>query len=131
MNAEVDTLVKNIIIKYTPILLLQNFTFTTEYQEELSDDAIAEACFNHPYLNLNIRYSKLLVEYYEKDIDIEPFVVHEMCHAITDPLYAVATERYTTRRNMEDARERATDHVCNIALKAYRDKGIIFPQSGK
>jgi hypothetical protein len=112
----VEEHIMNIINKYTPILLVDNFTFKLEYKRE-ADGTIAEAKFNFPYLNFTLIYTDILIRKYKKGNDIEPFIVHELVHAITDPLYAVAMERFSSCREINMARERLTDHICNIALK--------------
>lgn len=106
-----------IINKYIPILFLQNFTFKLVYGCE-SKRAYAECKFVYPYLNAEIRYSDFFItELWGKGIDIEPYVVHEMCHLITDPLYSKAISRYVTDDEIRDEREKLTDYICNIALK--------------
>lgn len=80
-----------------------------------------ECKYNYPYLNVTIRYSEEFEERWGKGEDMTPFIVHEMCHPITDPLYSKATERYASNTEILDERENLTDYICNIALKAYED----------
>ena len=48
---------------------------------------------------------------------LPPFVVHELCHLITDPLYVKASQRYVGDKEIEAERERITDTICNIVLR--------------
>ena len=106
-----------IIHKYIPILHIQNFTFKLKHGCD-DKNAYAECRACYPYLNAEIRYSDLLVmELYAKGIDIEPYILHEMCHLITDPLYSKAISRYVGVDEIRDEREKLTDYICNIALK--------------
>lgn len=81
-----------------------------------------ECVFNYPYLNVTINYSEKALKEWSSGKDMTPYVVHEMCHPITDPLYAKATARYTSRDEITDERELLTDLICNIALNAHSKK---------
>lgn len=44
-------------------------------------------------------------------------LVHEICHALTDPIYCKAGSRYISKDELEDERERLTDHLANLIIK--------------
>lgn len=114
-NPKLEKEIYAIIKKYQSILLLQRNTFEVKYGTENSH-ALAECVFNYPYLNVTIKYSDKLVKDWENKKDITPYIIHEMAHVITDPLYAKANLRYSTRSEIEDERELLTDYICNIVV---------------
>ena len=98
------------------ILLLEDFH---PLQIEPSETEATQSQFHYPYKTITIRYSKGLIEYfeeknYEKCLNI---ICHEMCHPITDGLYCKAANTFRTRDEVEDERERLTDHIANIVTK--------------
>ena len=108
--------VYSVIKRYSDILLLQVHTF--ELKNKLQNqESLMECVFNYPYLNVTINYGDKVFEKWKKGEDIVPYIVHEMCHPITDPLYAKATERYVTKFEVNDEREKLTDYICNIVIK--------------
>lgn len=108
--------IHSIIKKYVPILLLQRHTFEVERGAE-DDGGYMSCVFNYPYLNVTIRYSEKAFIEWKKGKDMTPYVVHEMCHPITDPLYAKATSRWASHDEVRDEREQLTDLICNIVLQ--------------
>ena len=108
--------IMEIIAKYTPVLLLQRHTFEVRCGVE-NKDSVAECVFNYPYLNVTIKYGDKCVEKFKNGEDLAPYIVHEMCHVITDPLYAKAISRYVGQDEIRDERENLTDMICNIVLK--------------
>jgi hypothetical protein len=110
-----EQFIMKIINKYTPVLGLTNYLFeavlnnkTTEYM----------ACkFVYPYMNATIWFNDESLGDFKNGKDMEPFIVHELCHLITDPFYSKASQRYTTQTDLEHERERLTDCICNILLK--------------
>ena len=105
-----------IIGKYSHKLLLENRTWKVKYGVR-DESSLMECEFNYPYLNVTINYSDRLIERWKNKEDIIPFVVHEMCHPITDPLYCKAVGRYTSESEIKDERETLTDYICNIVIK--------------
>lgn len=114
-NKKIEKEIMRIIKKYQPVLLLQRNTFKLEYPTS-NNEALAECVFNYPYLNITIRYSDKLIKSFNKKEDITPYIIHEMCHVITDPLYSKATDRYVSRNEILDERELLTDYICNIIV---------------
>jgi len=114
-NTEFEAHLLGIVEKYIPILLLQRHTF--EVALGCNDpESLFELVFMYPYLNNRIRYSDKAVEDWKGGRDLVPYVVHEMCHVITDPLYAKAIQRYVSVKEVSDTRETLTDNICNIVL---------------
>ena len=105
-----------IINKYSPILLLQRHTFEIEKGTE-NLKATMECVCNYPYLNATIKYSDKAVKEWKEGKDIIPYIVHEMCHLHTDPLYCKAINRYVSKDEILDERENLTDLICNIVIK--------------
>ncbi len=118
-NNKFEQYVLKTINKFSPILLLERHTWEIRYGLENSS-ALMECVFNYPYLNVIIKYGKEVVTDWKKGKDIVPYIVHEMSHVITDPLYAKATERYVTKGEIRDERELLTDYICNIVIKGLK-----------
>lgn len=108
-----------IINKYIPILLLQRHIWKVE-RGTTSDTALMECVYSYPYLNVTIRYSEKAFQDWRKGEDMVPFIVHEMCHPITDPLYAKAASRWICQEDLLDERERLTDLISYIVLKLQK-----------
>jgi len=109
-----------IIDEYTPVLLLQRHTFKVKRGVE-DKRSLFECLFNYPYLNVTIKYSDSSFKKWEHGKDLVPYIVHEMCHPVTDPLYQKALYRYVSKNEVNDEREILTDHICNIALNKYKN----------
>lgn len=104
---------RKIIDKYVPILLLQRHKITLKK----TDCGFMESSFRYPYLNPEIRYSDKALNEWKRTNDMTEAVVHEMCHFITDPLYAKAVSRFASKEEVEDEREQLTDLLSNIVVK--------------
>lgn len=115
-NEEFEEYVYKIINKYSKILLLDKHTFEIKNRIE-NQEALMECVYNYPYLNVTINYGDNVINKWKNKEDIIPYVVHEMCHPITDPLFCKATERYSSKNEILDERERLTDYICNIVIK--------------
>lgn len=106
----------SIINKYVPKLLLQRHIFEVKFGTK-DENTLMECKFNYPYLNVTISYSEDTFKKWINKEDVIPYIVHEMCHPITDPLYCKATARYVSKDEILDERENLTDLICNIVLK--------------
>lgn len=60
------------------------------------------------------------LQYFREGVDLTPYILHELCHLLTDPFYAKATNRYATHTEINDERELLTDIMCNIILKTLK-----------
>lgn len=105
-----------LINKYSKVLLLDKHTFELHNGVE-SRESLMECVFNYPYLNVTLNYSDKVMDKWRTGKDIVPYLVHEMCHPITDPLYSKAISRYVSRDEILDEREKLTDYICNIVIK--------------
>lgn len=115
-NKKAEKEIEKVVKKYKDILLLQRHTFNYKYPTA-SLKAIAECVVNYPYLNVTINYGDMIKEKLKNKEDIAPYIVHEMCHVITDPFYCKAVSLYKSKDELEDERELLTDYICNIVIK--------------
>ena len=115
-NKKFENYVYKVIKKYSKILLLDKHTWELQYGCE-NENSLMECVYNYPFLNVTINYGNKVISYWKEKKDIIPFIVHEMCHPITDPLYSKSTDRYVSKNEILDERERLTDYICNIVIK--------------
>lgn len=109
-----------ILEKAQKVLLLEHFTLgKISYNKEKPE--VSDCKFHYPYQTIKVRYSKYIYEDWEKGDKTSAIevLVHEMCHPLTDGLYAKASSRYCTRDEVEDEREKLTDHIANIIIKKF------------
>ena len=90
--------------------------FSLHYGVE-SPEALMECTYNYPYLNNQINYGDKVLKMWKEKKDITPYIIHEMCHPITDPLYCKASSRWTTHEDVKDEREKLTDYISHIIIK--------------
>lgn len=89
------------------------------FELEPSNTEASEFRFAYPYKMITVRYSSQLIEDWNKKKYelVKSVLIHEMCHAITDPFYSKAVERYAGKNEIEEERERLTDTIANIIAK--------------
>jgi len=119
---EFELFLANRIKYFTPILLIDSsiISIATPCGKET---AWMELQYHYPYLNPTVRYNQKTFDLWATHPKkVDTFLIHELCHIITDPLYAKATSRYIAKEDMEDERERLTDHICNIIIKNNLNK---------
>lgn len=114
-HKEVEARIHRIINRYKDVLLLGDRTWKVKHGCE-NKSSLMECVFNYPYLNVTLKYSDELIDKFKAKEDLKEYVIHEMCHPITDPLYSKAFDRFGTGDELKDARERLTDHICNIVV---------------
>lgn len=114
-EAEFEKYIYKVIDKYSPVLLLQQHRWLVKKGCE-SKTALMECVFNYPYLNVTLKYSEECFEMWKNGKDVDPYILHEMCHPITDPLYSKACDRYASSTEILDERERLTDLISHIVL---------------
>lgn len=115
-HRKIEKEIYKIINKYKDVLLLQRNTFELKYPTE-NEKALAECVCNYPYLNVTINYGDKIINKFKKKENIVPYIIHEMCHIITDPLYCKAVTTFISKNEIEDERELLTDYICNIVVK--------------
>ena len=108
----------DLIFKYIPILRLQYFLF--EVKRKPVDYMECKLCY--PYLNAEIYYSDQAEAEWADGKNMEQIILHELCHLLTDPLYIKAFARFVSSQEIEDERERVTDHICNIVFSLCKVK---------
>jgi hypothetical protein len=102
--------------KYKSVLFIEKFNITVEKDKK---DRYMASEFNYPYLDATIYYSdKALKDWVKDKKDSERRIIHEFCHIITDPFYAVVTN-WPNKVQLEEARERMTDHIAQIVNKHF------------
>lgn len=108
--------IKESIDMYVPILGLQLNEILIEYDKETN---YLEIECNYPYIDSNIKYSEKAFEKWKKGEMKRHRILHELCHIITDPLYIKAIERYVTKIDINDERERLTDIISAIIRRLF------------
>ena len=100
------------------VLFLEHFDLKPIKPVKQENDGSSSA-FNFPYQTIQIEYSKALLEDWKKNKkdDVLGVLVHEMCHSLTDPLYGTGYSRFISKDEIENTRERLTDHIANVVLK--------------
>ena len=116
MNKDFEKYVYKQIAKYAKILLLDQHTIELKYPTE-TKDAILECVCQYPYLNATINYGDKVIQKWKNKENIIPYIVHELCHIITDPLYCKAVTKYVSKNEIEDEREKLTDYISHIVIK--------------
>lgn len=77
------------------------------------DEYLCITC-TYPYLDPTIKYSTRAYGDWKDGKLTKDRILHELCHVLTDPLYVKATERYTTKNEISDEREKLTDTIAAI-----------------
>lgn len=106
--------------KYQRLLLLDDHILNFEYKKEISKAAAMQHLWRYPYKETQIQYSSYAIDLWKekKKDDLKAIIIHELCHSLTDPLYGKATNRYVSEDEIADERERLTDHLANVIVKA-------------
>lgn len=102
--------IKKQINYYKPLLDINLQDIEIEKKEE----GYLEISLTYPYLEPILYYTdKALGDYNNKKLKKDR-ILHELCHILTDPLYAKAISRYVSKEEIEDEREKLTDTICLI-----------------
>jgi len=74
---------------------------------------------NYPYKTMSIWYGDTALKYFQdkKYQELTQGLIHELCHALTFPLFDNAQARYVTEETLKNENERLTDHIANIIIK--------------
>jgi len=81
-----------------------------------SESYLAITC-TYPYLDPELRYNEKARSDWQKGEMKNDRILHELCHMLTDPLFCKATERYVTKYEVNDEREKLTDTLAAILRK--------------
>jgi predicted metal-dependent hydrolase len=69
---------------------------------------------NLPYYDVIIGYSDSIVQDFLDKKDISFYILHEVCHLITEDLYHRAFDRFTSESRLDYSRERTTDRIAGV-----------------
>ena len=108
---------ERVIKKYKSIMFLDSHTFTIKAKDDNESDGYFECKHNYPYLNGDIYYSQESYKDWKKGIDIELSMIHEMAHALTEPLWIKASARYVSKGELLDELEKLTDIIAAMVIK--------------
>jgi hypothetical protein len=108
--------IRRCIEKYQGPLLLSAYTIVIRKNKE---DYYLACQHRYPYNDGIVIYSdRSYRDWLEEPASYhERKILHELCHLITDPLYTKATTQFTSRGEIEDEREKLTDHVAVMVHK--------------
>ena len=103
---------------YHKLLLLTDHLLSFEYEKDMGVAAMQHN-FSYPYKTTPIMYGDYALGLWKdgKKEELRKILIHELCHSITDPFYSKAIDRHTGKADLEDERERVTDHIANIITK--------------
>lgn len=111
---DIESYIFNITNRYKNKLFINQFTFELSYKD--TKDFIFEIDCCYPYLNAKITYSDEAIKMFNDSKNLTPYILHELCHLLTDPLYYKANRRYVSENEILNERERLTEIICNIVL---------------
>jgi hypothetical protein len=110
---------EGVVAKYRGVLGLEKHDIAVEREEKTN--RYLNCVFRYPYLDNTIQYSNASMRDWKADpVKHERVVIHELCHIITDPLYAVACDRFIGKQQLEDAREHLTDCIAVIVARLHK-----------
>jgi hypothetical protein len=107
--------IKKKVAFYSPYLSVQLQSIRIERSDKTNDpeDYLSIAC-TYPYLDPTIWFSATAFQDWGNGKMSDDRILHELCHIITDPLYAKANSRYVSKNEILDERERLIDTICMI-----------------
>lgn len=82
--------------------------------EEDKDTEYLGIKFVYPYLDPTIIFSEDAFKDFQDGKIPKDRILHELCHALTDPLYAKSVGRFVSKDEIQDERERLTDTITVI-----------------
>lgn len=106
--------------KWQKVLHLEDMTLTVEYEKI---NAIMQAECRYPYKEIILKYHDAMVQEIKTNKQqAQRTVLHEMLHAVTDPLYSKGYSRFISENEIENEREAVTDKLTNIIYTLYTTK---------
>jgi len=102
---------------YAPILQMELHEIKIKHDKETTYLSIS--C-TYPYLDPTIKFSTDAYETWAKGEMKRDRILHELCHILTDPLYVKAIERYSSKGEINDERERLTDMIAAIVRRIMK-----------
>jgi len=117
-NKELDKWIMKMYQKYKAVLFIEKYHLKSRPVKNDEDYYLASK-FNYPYLDLTIIYSsEFVTDWKNNKLDSERRIIHEFCHAITDPFYSTVVN-WPTEKKIEQERERLNDHIAQIINKHF------------
>ena len=104
------------IDKYRPILgiTIEKISFVKE------NDNYMAISFREPYMDFSFYYSDNAIKNFKNGKFEKYTILHELCHILTDPLYAKAIDRYVGKNEIEHERENLTEKMALILEKLIK-----------
>jgi len=126
-------------LKHIPFLKSWTVECARDLKEEKSENEATDYTFfyahvRHDYYTLIISPTPhSLKVWQEKRFDeLHHGILHELCHAITEPLYDLAISKWVNKAEIEIAREQLTETIANqIEHLVNINKGGIMPKKKK
>ena len=113
MKKDFITWIEKQIKHYKPILGIE----LNDISIKEMDDGYLLMKFTYPYIDTILNFSdEAYKDWVKKDLKRDK-ILHELCHIITDPLYAKAVSRYVGQNEVEDERENLVDNITAIIRK--------------
>ena len=111
---------EGLVKKYRKILRLDLSDITIEEDPKIEYISIG---VNYPYKNSIIYFNDKSFGDYKtgKVKDFTSYIIHELCHIYTEPLYIKALHRFTGREEMENERERLTESICQLIRRCLQN----------
>ena len=116
-NKKFEQWIRKQIDFYTPILDIGLWTIKIKNNEK--ENYLAISC-NYPYLDAELSYAQKALTDWKKGKLKRDRLLHELCHIITDPLYVKAIERYSSKNEITDEREKLTDMIAAVITKLLK-----------
>jgi len=105
-------LIRGYVRKWRDILFLQQWAFGTEYHNDIEKKGVV-ITMQPEYKNAVISINVSVLKDCEKD-ELEEIIVHELCHAIVQPLVHIAVEasmgRQASQSEIDWHKECVTQH---------------------
>ena len=118
LEKQYEIWIRQMYNKYKSILFIEKYDFKVEYSKD--KEHYLSSKFNYPYLDAKVIWGIDAFTDWKKDkISAERRIVHEFCHIITDPFYTSAVNIRSTGNQIENERERLTDHIAQIVNKHF------------
>ena len=108
------------LAKMSRVLLLDHFHPVSISYDQAAVGKFFLCCdHQYPYQTIHLSYGDAALRAFEKKdyATLLNSLTHEMVHPLTDALYSVAFNRFVTNTQVENEREKLTDHIANIVLK--------------
>jgi hypothetical protein len=76
---------------------------------------------NYPYKNSMLNFSDGMFNDWARGVDVSGYVLHELCHIYTEPLYLKSLHRFVGKTEIEDEREVLTENICQLIRRCLKN----------